>query len=150
MIMCDKHLSVYRTVLLTMIDGKARNTITSTASAETCHIRRVTTKQINQIKRVCVKDVDITTFQTRLSALHTWSFSECPLHVPHRLHQKLRSVVLKIAVNYDEEKIIQSKFGIETCLLAHKVKQAEIRTSSEDRRARCFFENPALSSKQMT
>jgi hypothetical protein len=79
-------LSVSHNMVLTMIDGKIRNAVTSTSSTHGCYVCGAAPKQMNRIDVIVKRDVDITTYRFGLSTLHAWiRFLECLLHISYRL-----------------------------------------------------------------
>jgi hypothetical protein len=75
-------LSVSHNTVLTMIDGKICNAVTSTSSAQVCYLYGAAPKQMNLIDETVKRDVDITTYKFGLSILHAWiRFLECLLHI---------------------------------------------------------------------
>jgi hypothetical protein len=75
-------LSVSHNMVLTMIDGKICNAVTSKSSAQICYVCGAAPKQMNPIDDIVKRDVDITTYRFRLSTLHAWIwFLECLLHI---------------------------------------------------------------------
>jgi hypothetical protein len=55
---------------LTLVDGKVFNAITSTTSAQTFYICKVTPEEMNQIEKVTNKEIEPTTLRFGLSTLH--------------------------------------------------------------------------------
>jgi hypothetical protein len=76
-------------MVLTMIDGKICNAVTSTSSAQVCYLYGAAPTQMNRIDEIVKKDVDITTYRFRLPTRHAWiRFLECLLHISYRLEIK--------------------------------------------------------------
>lgn len=65
-------LTVSHEMLVTMIDGKVCNAITSTASAQTCYVCGATPKEMNDLEKVSKRIVDEKSLQFALSPLHAW------------------------------------------------------------------------------
>jgi hypothetical protein len=79
-------VSVSHNVMLTVIDGKICNAVTSTTSAQVCYVCGAAPKQINRIDGIVKTDVDVTTYKFMLSTLDAWiRFFECLLHISYRL-----------------------------------------------------------------
>jgi hypothetical protein len=82
-------LSVSHNIVLTMIDGKICNAVTSTSYAQVCYVCGAAPKQMNRIAEIVKRDVDITTYRFGLSTLHACiMFLEYLPHISHRLEIK--------------------------------------------------------------
>lgn len=64
-----KEVEINHNLILTMMDGKIYNAITSTSS-QTCYVCRTTPKIMNRLDILIGKEVD--TFRFGLFTLHTW------------------------------------------------------------------------------
>jgi hypothetical protein len=75
-------------MVLTMIDGKICNAVTSTF-APVCYVCGAAPKQMNHIHEIVKRDVDVTTYEFGLCTLHAWiRFLECLLHFSYHLEIK--------------------------------------------------------------
>ena len=141
-------VTIKHELLLTMVDGKVCNAMTSTASAQTCYVCGAKPTQMNNIDEVMLREVNISTFQFGLSTLHAWiRFFECLLHVSYRLEIKKwqsRGEEDKAGVSARKQSI-QSKFKQEMGLMVDLVKPGGSGTSNDGNTARRFFKHPALS-----
>ena len=78
-------VNVRHEFLLTMIDGKICNALTSTSSAQRCYIYRATLKEMNDLVTTKEKQVNFKSFSFGLSTLHVWiQFFQCLLHISYR------------------------------------------------------------------
>ena len=84
---------------LTMLDGKAVNVITDTASMQRCALCGATPSVMNDIENVRQLPVQEDNFRFGLSTLHAWiRMFECIIHIAYRMELK------KWRVTNDEEK----------------------------------------------
>jgi hypothetical protein len=82
-------ISVSHKMVLTMIDGKTCNAVTSPSSAQVYYVCGAAPRQINRIDEIVKRDVDITTYRFGLPTLHAWiRFLEYLLHISYRLEIK--------------------------------------------------------------
>ena len=143
-------LEVEFALSLTMIDGKAANAVTGTASAQKCSICGATPKQMNTIS--CGKGTPISNqaaLQFGVSPLHAWIRTfECVLHIGYRIHlqkwqvrgeeDKAKLAERKKAIQID---FIQ-KLGLRVDFPAQNSSGSG--TSNDGNTARRSFQNPSL------
>lgn len=85
-LIAGKKLTIHYEMLLTMIDGKVCNSITSTTSTMRCYLCGATSKEFNDIKRMHQKKVEESRLSFGLSTLHARiNFFECLLHLGYEL-----------------------------------------------------------------
>jgi hypothetical protein len=135
-------LSVSHNMVLTLIDGKICNAVTSTSSAQVCYVCGAAPKQMNRIDEIVKRDVDITTYRFGLSTLHVWiRFLDRFRHISYRLEIKKWQVRgeedQRKAQNKKET--IQDLFKKEMGLLVHKVKSGGRGTPEDRNTARRIF-----------
>jgi hypothetical protein len=135
-------LFVNHNMVLTMIDGKICNAVTSTPSAQVCYICSAAPKQMNHVDEIVKRGADITTYSFGLSTLHAWlKFLEYLLHISYGLEIKkwqARGEEDQRKVQNKKE-IIQDLSKKEMCLLVDKVKPGGGGTSKDGNTARRFF-----------
>jgi hypothetical protein len=56
--------------MLTVIGGKIRNAITSTSSAQLCHVCGAALTQVNRIDKIVKRDIEVSTYSFGLSGVH--------------------------------------------------------------------------------
>lgn len=138
---------IKHTLILTMIDGKVCNALTSTSS-QVCYICGISPKNINKLDMFNFEPLDSTRLQYGLSTLHAWIRSlECILHIAYRLDIKswqVKGEEAKEKLN-QRKKQITERFRVEMGLIVDQPKQ-NMGTSNDGNTARRFFENPQLTS----
>lgn len=144
-----KQAQVTHQLILTMVDGKVCNAMTSTSS-QNCYVCGATPKMMNQLDALAAKPTDSSTFQFGLSSLHAWiRFFECLLHISYRLEVKqwqVRGNKNKEAV--EKRKLdIQQKFWRELGLRVDHPKPGGSGTSNDGNTARTFFNREDISSE---
>lgn len=81
----QNEISVEFKMMLTMIDGKVCNALTSTKSAQRCYLCGATSKDFNDIDALLQRKVNEENFKFGLSTLHGWiRFFECCLHLSYK------------------------------------------------------------------
>lgn len=130
-------------MLMTMVDGKICNTITSTSS-QCCYICGASPSQMNDLNAVLKRNENEGTFQFGLSVLHAYiRFFEYFLHLAYRLDIKkwqARTAEHKKTVS-ERKTIIQSKFKKEMGLIVDKPRSGGCGNSNDGNTARRFFKN---------
>ena len=145
----DKTVRVSYTMLLTMIDGKVCNALTSTASAQRCYLCGVTPKAMNNIDEIQQRATDANSFQFGISSLHAWiRFMEYFLHVAYRLNIRKWQIKGLDVQQVKERKIeIQRRFKCEVGLNIDKPRASGSGTSNDGNTARRFFREAEKTAK---
>lgn len=82
MLIDNIEIKVHYKIVMTMVDGKVINSITSTSS-QICYVCGAKPKEMNRLDE---ETADHNTFQFGLSTLHAWiRCLECLLHISYRL-----------------------------------------------------------------
>lgn len=118
----DRTIRVSCNMLLTMVDGKAINSLTETKSTQSCYLCGATPKEMNEIDRVRTRVVENDRCQYGLSTLHAWiRFFEYFVHLSYKLDIKKWQVRGDAAESVKlRKKLVQQKFKIETGLLVDR------------------------------
>lgn len=139
----ERSIKVHYEMLMTMVDGKVCNSVTSTKSAQRCYICGATSSQMNDIEKSISRSTNNDNFQFGLSTLHAWiRFYEYFLHISYRLDIEKwqargadRDRLLKRKQN------VQKRFRIEMGLIVDKPRSGGSGTSNDGNSARRFFQN---------
>lgn len=130
-------------MLMTMVDGKVCNAVTSTSS-QRCYICGATPSQMNNLNTVRKREENVEAFQFGLSILHAYiRFFEYLLHLSYRLDMKkwqIRTAEHK-QIMLDKKKYIQSRFKTEIGLIVDKPRSGGCGNSNDGNTARRFFQN---------
>lgn len=147
----DNNVEVKYELSFTMIDGKVRNAITNTASAQRCYLCNLTSKNFNNLQLVEQTKCDSSKLNFGISSLHAWiRFMEWMLHIAYKLNDgtskwQARSADEKKAVS-DRKEEIQIKFKAALGLNIDMPKQG-FGSTNDGNTARRFFEDVALTGK---
>ncbi|XP_071635291.1 uncharacterized protein [Temnothorax longispinosus] len=139
-----KKISVTYQLALTMIDG---NALTSNSSTQRCYLCQATSKDFNKIDLILSKPINEKSFEFDLSSLHAWiRCFECCLHLSYKLEIKkwqARQDHEKKSVQTRKENI-QKGFKKELGLIVDKPKPG-YGSTNDGNTARRFFENSRIS-----
>jgi hypothetical protein len=147
-IMNGKHITISYHLAFTMIDGKACNAVTNTASTQRCYLCQATSKDFNNIDAMINRKITEVNLQFGISILHAWiRFFECCLHISYRLEIRkwqARSAEEKNNVS-TRKKNIQLGFRHQLGLIVDQPKPG-FGSSNDGNTARRFFEEASVSS----
>lgn len=139
----ERNIKVDYEMLMTMVDGKVCNSVTSTKFAQKCYVCGATSSQMNDIERCVLRFINEDSLQYGLSILHAWiRFYEYFLHVSYRLEIRKWQArgndpdLMKI-----RKQCIQKQFRIKMGLIVDKPRSGGSGTSNDENSARRFFEN---------
>lgn len=136
-------------LLMTMVDGKICNTVTSTSS-QRCYICGAKPSEMNDLSNVRNREENEEAFQYGLSVLHAYiRFFEYMLHLSYRLDietWQARTPEHKQIV-LEKKQYIQTKFKTELGLIVDKPRSGGCGNSNDGNTARRFFQNWEESAK---
>ena len=137
-------------LVMTMVDVKVVNTLTSTSSAQRCYICGATPKFMNNIDEVIKREIRIETAEYGLSPLHAYiRFFEYFLHISYRIDiQKwqARSPTEKESVARNKTRL-QKSFRNELGLKVDEPRAGGDGNSNCGNSSRCFFKNWSISAE---
>jgi len=141
----EKSLTIYYTLIITMIDGKVINVLTDTSSQK-CFICQCNPKAMNDVENLCNFHINMENIKYGLSTLHAWiKFLECILHIAYKLSTPTTSRLTqnqKLLVA-ERKKEIQNRLWNEMGLKVDRVVQG-MGTSNTGNDARRFFKDPEM------
>lgn len=144
---CSQKVTVKFEFVLTMIDGKMANYLTSHKSTQSCYICGAKPSEMNNVN--IVKEPNSAFYSYGLSSLHAWIKTlECMLHIAYRLELKkymIRQPTDKESVA-NRKKDIQMRFKNEMGLIIDGVKPG-YGTTNDGNTARRFFMNYSKSAQ---
>lgn len=140
-----KEVNVSYKLLLTMIDGKVCNSLTSTSSSQRCYLCNCTSKQFNDIDGMLKKPINEQHLQFGISSLHAWiRLFECLLNIAYKLDTKKWQTRGEDKAKVDvRKKQIQKGFRQQLGLLVDMPKQG-YGSTNDGNTARRFFENSEI------
>jgi hypothetical protein len=148
----DRNIEVHYQLCLTMIDGKIRNAITETKSAQRCYVCQLTSKDFNNLEIVCNKPCIPEHLSFGIASLHAWiRFMEWMLHLTYKQDEngngnwQARSDEAKKRVSARKLKI-QQEFKKALGLNIDAPKQG-FGSTNDGNTARRFFDDISLTSK---
>lgn len=145
-----KNVCIKHHLILTMIDGKAINAITQTASTQRCNLCGVTAKDFNNLNYCLNKPIiDEQRLLLGLSSLHCWiRFYECMLNLSYKLKLckwQARGTANKTLVEL-EKKRVQQEFKTKLGMLVDQPKPG-YGSTNDGNSARRFFSNYEISAE---
>lgn len=142
-----KNVTVNYSLLLTMLDGSAINTLSETNSTQTCFLCGASPKEMN-LESVVNKPIKQENLRFGLSSLHLWIRSfECLLHIAYRLPLQcwqVRGPERKVIFE-QRKRHIQNELKNRMGLVVDKPKPG-YGSTNDGNTARRFFSNPQLAS----
>lgn len=132
-----------------MVDGKVCTAVTGTPSAARCYLCNASPVEMNDLSKVCQKEVKRDFLSFGISSLHAWICSmEWILHLAYNLPFKKWSASLPEDKGPKEERKreIQSNFKDSLGLLVDVVKQGA-GTTNDGNTARIFFRNFSITAQ---
>lgn len=140
-------ITVYSQMLLTMVDGKVCNSLTETASSQTCYICGATPKTMNLDSTKQLPEPE--NYGFGISTLHAWIRTfECLLHISYRLNIKKWQVkTAEEKADMKQRKLdIQNGFKEEMGLIVDRPKPG-FGSTNDGNTARRFFKNSQKSAE---
>ena len=141
-------LSLKYSISITMLDGKAVNALTDTASSQSCNVCGAKPKEMNNLKLIREKPASTRSLKLGLSSLHCWIRSfEFILHLGYKMENKTflaRSAEEKESVARRKAEI-QRKFREQLSLVVDTPKQGFGNTNCGNTGRRAFEESKVFS-----
>lgn len=142
-------INITTKMVLSMIDGKVCNSLSSNTSTSTCYLCKAKPRDMNSPNSISGKSVDKNFLSFGLSPLHSWiRFFECLIHISYKLDLKTwqaRGEENKLLVE-ERKRHIQERFRMELGLLIDMPKQ-QAGNTNDGNTARKFFRNADISAQ---